>query len=125
MMRTMFPIATGPTLRDRWGRTALSIVFAIALALTGARTVSADVCDDGRGIGGTGFSGQDDGRGLGGTGRAATDEERGLGGTGHGPDDDDDRGIGGTGFIGPITGFGSICVNGERIRFDEDRGDLQ
>ena len=83
------------------------------------------------GLGGTGLgSGAEDG--LGGTGRG----DDGMGGTGLGGDGmggtgaggDGEDGMGGTGLqaanrvgvIGTITGFGSICVNGERIAFDAD-----
>ncbi|MFP8873751.1 MAG: DUF5666 domain-containing protein, partial [Myxococcota bacterium] len=62
------------------------------------------------GIGGTGLSGDDDG--IGGTGFANAD---GIGGTGLSGDD----GIGGTGIWGTITSFGSICVNGMRVQYDE------
>ena len=48
------------------------------------------------------------GTGTGGTGRIA---DRGTGGTGI-------SGMGGTGIIGVITGFSSICVNGEKIAYD-------
>ncbi|MEM7410311.1 MAG: DUF5666 domain-containing protein [Myxococcota bacterium] len=55
--------------------------------------------------------------GIGGTGRSSgVDGEDGLGGTGRDPGD----GIGGTGIYGAITGFGSICVNGLRIHYDEE-----
>lgn len=70
-------------------------------------------------------------RGTGGTGGAATRlTERGIGGTGghaiHGPQDlhlkmrSAERGIGGTGIIGVVTGFGSLCVAGERVALPDD-----
>ncbi len=46
-------------------------------------------------------------RGTGGTGLFAADTTNG------------DRGIGGTGIVGTLTGFGSICVNGFRIAYDD------
>lgn len=74
-----------------------------------------------RGIGGTGISGGDQAaqdRGIGGTGisdeRSAHD--RGIGGTGISTAWGDSV----TGFVGQITGFGSICVNGDEIAYDAD-----
>lgn len=62
-------------------------------------------------------------RGMGGTGiyaEKATPNpgERGSGGTGI-VARVDDRGLGGTGIIGTVTGFGSICVNGFRVAYDD------
>ncbi len=54
------------------------------------------------GISGTGLDGGDD-SGIGGTGLSGGD----------------DSGIGGTGIYGTITAFGSICVNGLRVHYDE------
>ena len=42
--------------------------------------------------------------------------DRGIGGTGRVAD----KGLGGTGVVGVITGFGSICVNGVEIFYDEN-----
>jgi len=79
------------------------------------------------GIGGTGYrdaasEGEvqvaDAGSGIGGTGLEPSGDD-GIGGTGHG-DDDEESGIGGTGIFGTITGFGSICVNGFRVHYDDD-----
>ena len=67
------------------------------------------------GIGGTGLSGDESG--IGGTGHSGTDES-GLGGTGY--DAGDESGIGGTGIYGTITAFGSICVNGLRVHYDDE-----
>ncbi|MFT4572044.1 MAG: hypothetical protein ACI91F_002941, partial [Candidatus Binatia bacterium] len=70
------------------------------------------------GIGGTGRS--DDAEastaGIGGTGRAD-----GIGGTGRDAivPGGEGNGIGGTGFVGTVTAFGSICVNGARITYDD------
>lgn len=64
------------------------------------------------GVGGTGLLEPDDG--VGGTGWIEPDD--GVGGTGWIEPRD---GVGGTGFYGTITGFGSICVNGERIHYDD------
>lgn len=71
--------------------------------------------------------------GIGGTGYGDPDEEKGnggIGGTGFRPDE---SGLGGTGIIwdgkdksasvyvtGTIYAFGSICVNGLRITYDQD-----
>lgn len=60
-------------------------------------------------------------RGMGGTGIYAQDSspgERGSGGTGA-LARVDDRGMGGTGIVGTVTGFGSICVNGFRVTYDD------
>ncbi|MFZ6045661.1 DUF5666 domain-containing protein [Pseudomonas sp. CR3202] len=51
--------------------------------------------------------------GIGGTGAVATG---GIGGTG--APAEDEGGIGGTGIVGTITGFGSICVNGVEVHYD-------
>ena len=51
-------------------------------------------------------------RGIGGTGKMV---DRGMGGTGKVTD----KGLGGTGVVGVITGFGSICVNGVEIFYDD------
>ena len=55
---------------------------------------------------------ESDGRGSGGTGH---DDGSGTGGTGHG----DGNGSGGTGIEGFITGFGSVCVNGLEVEYQE------
>lgn len=59
--------------------------------------------------------------GLSGTGRVGGDES-GIGGTGYsgGDGDEEESGIGGTGVFGTITAFGSICVNGLRIHYDDE-----
>lgn len=70
------------------------------------------------GIGGTGITG-----GIGGTGHGAggiggtgvTAQRGGIGGTGRLAE----SGIGGTGIVGIITGFGSICVNGIEIQYNQ------
>ena len=68
------------------------------------------------GIGGTGYSAGDE-SGIGGTGRTGGDES-GIGGTGY--QGGDESGIGGTGIRGTITAFGSICVNGLRVHYDDE-----
>ncbi|MDH3684945.1 MAG: DUF5666 domain-containing protein [Myxococcales bacterium] len=74
------------------------------------------------GIGGTGRGTPHDG--VGGTGRGTPHE--GVGGTGRGTPHEGvggtgrSGGVGGTGIYGTITGFGSICVNGERVHYDDD-----
>ncbi len=121
-----------------------------ACALPGVHVASEDgvggtgLSGDDEGLGGTGHSGD----GLGGTGFASSDgiggtgvsgDEDGIGGTGHSGDDDgvggtgfanadgiggtglsDDDGVGGTGIWGTITNFGSICVNGLRVQYDDE-----
>jgi hypothetical protein len=45
----------------------------------------------------------------------------GIGGSGILPGGgDDEDGIGGSGIYGTVTGFGSICLNGRRLIYDED-----
>lgn len=56
------------------------------------------------------------GTGTGGTG-VRGDEGSGTGGTGL--QGDEGSGTGGTGVLGVVTGFGSVCVNGLRIGYDE------
>lgn len=41
--------------------------------------------------------------------------DRGIGGTGMRAEAGGDRGIGGTGILGVLTGFGSLCIGGQRI----------
>jgi hypothetical protein len=80
------------------------------------------------GIGGTGLlPGSGEGVGIGGTGQAPgevgvggtghTREGNGIGGTGRGSEG---IGLGGTGFAATITGFGSICLGGARVAYDDD-----
>lgn len=54
------------------------------------------------------------------------DDGKGIGGTGHEPMPDEQRGIGGTGMrlskayiTGTIYAYGSICVNGVRVTYDD------
>ena len=68
------------------------------------------------GVGGTGRDARPH-EGVGGTGRDVRPHE-GVGGTGR--DVRPHEGVGGTGIYGTITGFGSICVNGERVHYDDD-----
>ncbi|MBW2292959.1 MAG: hypothetical protein JRG94_11705 [Deltaproteobacteria bacterium] len=80
------------------------------------------------GTGGTGLTG-DEGSGAGGTGVRVV--EGGIGGTGIWEDigsgtggtglqgGDEGSGTGGTGILGTVTGFGSVCVNGLRVGYDE------
>jgi len=77
-----------------------------------------------RGMGGTGILSQNDpdrgpDRGMGGTGVIARDVSPGNGLGGSGMTASVDRGIGGTGIVGTVTGFGSICVNGFKIAYDQ------
>ena len=55
--------------------------------------------------------------GIGGSGLISGDDE-GIGGSGLMPGDDE--GIGGSGLVGTITGFASICINGQRIAYEAD-----
>lgn len=66
--------------------------------------------------GGVGGTGRHEPRGgVGGTG--LIEPQGGVGGTGR---EEHQGGVGGTGIFGTVTGFGSICVNGERVHYDED-----
>lgn len=77
--------------------------------------------DEESGIGGTGLRGEDDESGVGGTGLRSAgrsrEEESGIGGTGL--RGDDESGLGGTGLLGTITAYGSICVNGFTVEYDQ------
>ena len=104
-----------------------SLVFCALLATASINSHAANSCaftpysQDGiggtgnspkSGVGGTGHQPQS---GVGGTGQKLL---KGIGGTGQQAD-----GIGGTGqklaVIGVITGFASICVNGEEVHFED------
>ncbi len=98
--------------------------LALLLIVFATPTLSAKpVC--GGGIGGTGKSNEE--QGLGGTGKQdqSAESEDGIGGTGHTGGiggtgkvaSEEGSGIGGTGIIGTIASFGSICVNGIRVKF--------
>lgn len=96
-------------------RVALTFLLGAALfACAGPSRISQDLlspdprlrCGLERGMGGTGIT--DGERGMGGTGLMAASDERGMGGTGIS-----------AGIIGTITGFGSICVSGVRVAYDE------
>ena len=109
-----------------------SLVLSALLATAGINAHAANPCaltpsfQDG--IGGTGNS-PDSGleSGIGGTGHAPQD---GIGGTGHQPQ----SGVGGTGekvvdiggtgqklaIVGVVTGFASVCVNGEEVHFEDN-----
>ncbi|MFQ5415773.1 MAG: DUF5666 domain-containing protein [Myxococcota bacterium] len=94
----------------RWlARTAAVAAFALSPQYAWAAEGAPCASGSGRGFGGTGNS---DERGFGGTGNS---DERGFGGTG----ERDERGSSDTGVFGTITGFGSLCVNGLSIRYDE------
>lgn len=100
-------------------RAGAGFVLALLLALVAAPGLGRAACPTPGGVGGTGLS--DPGDGVGGTG---IDSENGptggVGGTGIdaarqiGSD-----GVGGTGIVGVISGFGSICVNGLEVEYDE------
>ena len=97
----------------------LGVCLALALPGTTARAACQKPTD---GIGGTGQQPRpapkprpaDDGTdGVGGTGRSAPRAlEKGAKASG-------DDGIGGTGIVGIITGFGSVCVNGLEVAYDD------
>ena len=108
----------------------ISLVLGLALAAPGARAVCESQGEslhvENSGTGGTGLQ-PAEGGGAGGTGRAlsqvvpTTDGGSGAGGTGlYGGDGDEGSGAGGTGILGTITGFGSICVNGLRVQYDDE-----
>ncbi len=91
----------------------LAATVLLALAAPGARAADA-------GCGDAGWteeivSASGDESGLGGTG--ARGDDSGLGGSGA---RGDDSGIGGTGVFGTLSAVGSVCVNGQRIGFDEN-----
>lgn len=87
---------------------AFAFIFA-PLLLASPALSAAPVCLEPGGMGGTGAVATG---GIGGTGAPA--DNGGVGGTGA----VDDGGLGGTGIVGTITGFGSICVNGVEVHFD-------
>ena len=106
-----------------------SLVLSALLATAGINAHAANPCaftpylQDG--IGGTGNSPES---GIGGTGHTPQD---GIGGTGHQPQSGIGgtgqkllKGIGGTGqklaILGVVTGFASICVNGEEVHFEDN-----
>jgi hypothetical protein len=105
----------------------LLATLALGAALPPVAT-GADPCD---GLGGTGLTSS----GMEGTGIDGGGGDDGIGGTGHSDDGlggtglgDEDDGLGGTGLVagdsvgvlGTITGFGSICVNGQRVAYGSD-----
>jgi hypothetical protein len=104
----------------RW----LALVPSLALALVPGLALAGNPCalpavEDGiggtghifGGIGGTGHPRD----GIGGTGLIPNPaQESGIGGTGI-----QAQGIGGTGIVGIVTGFGSVCVNGLQVHYDE------
>lgn len=84
------------------------------VAGTGIPSLDLSLDDGGdSGIGGTGLRDGGDDSGIGGTGLSG--EESGIGGTGLVA-----SGVGGTGIFGTITAFGSVCVNGLRVRYADD-----
>ena len=116
-----------------------SLVLSALLATAGINAYAANPCaltpsfQDG--IGGTGNSTES---GVGGTGHSPQD---GIGGTGHQPQSGVGgtgqkllKGIGGTGqkvvdiggtgqklaVVGVVTGFASVCVNGEEVHFEDN-----
>jgi len=108
-------------LRRAW---VLGCVLALGLApaafaenpcANGAAPEAPRLAQSDSGLSGTGLSGGDE-SGMGGTGLSGGDDS-GFGGTGF--SGGDDSGIGGTGIYGTITAFGSICVNGLRVHYDE------
>jgi hypothetical protein len=96
---------------------------------TGARTGGVGgtgVRSDNGGVGGTGAPLQQRPGGTGGTGAVAegvdgTFIDRGHGGVGgSGAPIQRPGGTGGTGIVGTITGFASICVNGQEVHYGKD-----
>ncbi|WP_060510151.1 DUF5666 domain-containing protein [Pseudomonas sp. NBRC 111124] len=107
--------------RDEVGMAgAASLQFPGGTGGTGART---------GGVGGTGVRSENGG--VGGTGAPIQQRPGGTGGTGAVAEGVDgtaiDRGpvrrpggTGGTGIVGTITGFASICVNGQEVHYGKD-----
>jgi Domain of unknown function (DUF5666) len=102
-----------------------TILLTLMLSLT-VSAANAGVCN--AGVGGTGVSQDGIGgtgiinKGIGGTGDTANS---GVGGTGVSPNkgiggtgNTANSGVGGTGIVGVITGFASVCVNGEEVLYD-------
>ncbi len=102
-------------------RVAILLGVICALALPAA-TVRAECQKSTDGIGGTGQHLRPDPKP-----RPNDDQKDGVGGTGHTkhplPEQDaatiGDDGIGGTGIVGIVTGFGSVCVNGLEVEYDD------
>ncbi len=61
------------------------------------------------------------GNGIGGSGVVPDPgDDDGIGGSGLSPTDDSgEDGIGGSGLYGTVTGFGSVCVNGRSVLYDD------
>jgi len=99
-------------------RAAITLGVGLALALPAA-TVRAACKTPTDGLGGTGQHPSPKPR--------PNDEKDGVGGTGHSTPNSGDRdaaardgdGLGGTGIVGIVTGFGSVCVNGLEVGYDD------
>jgi len=102
-------------------RVAITLGVGLALALPAA-TVGAECRKPADGIGGTGQQPRPSPKP-----RPNDDEKDGVGGTGHSTPHPVERdaavrsgdGIGGTGIVGIVTGFGSVCVNGLEVEYDD------
>ena len=102
-------------------RAAITLGVGLALALPAA-TVRAECQKQTDGIGGTGQQPRPSPKP-----RPNDDEKDGVGGTGHSTPQHLEKdaavrggdGIGGTGIVGIVTGFGSICVNGLEVEYDD------
>jgi hypothetical protein len=94
------------------GLALLSMIFVVCLGPgAGAQCLESDEWPD---LGSATYG--DDGTGTGGTGIQGED---GTGSGGTGIEGDEGSGSGGTGILGTITGFGSVCVNGLRVHYDD------
>jgi hypothetical protein len=102
-------------------RVAITLGVGVALALPAA-TVGAECRKPTDGIGGTGQQPRPRPKP-----RPNDDQKDGVGGTGHSTPQAGEKdaavrsgdGIGGTGIVGIVTGFGSICVNGLEVEYDD------
>jgi len=102
-------------------RAAITLGVGLALVLPAA-TVRAECQTQTDGIGGTGQQPR-----PGPKPRPNDREKDGVGGTGHSTPRSVEKtaavrsgdGIGGTGIVGIVTGFGSVCVNGLEVAYDD------
>lgn len=91
---------------------------ALWLALSATTCLAADRCGDGNdgGVGGMGGTGASESREAPVAPPAQPAPAGGIGGTGLAPLPEGSTAA----FVGLITRFGSICVNGDRVQYDED-----
>ena len=122
VLLTLFVLAPGPAFGDDYCR--IEGIEWVGVSGEGSGIGGTGHSGEGSGLGGTGHS--DERSGIGGTGYAS--EGSGLGGTGYEGDPgsfgdpgvvDEESGMGGIGVFGTITRFGSVCVNGLHVFFDD------